>query len=365
LAKVVASLIGVPVDDVPRRQALTQTWWIKVTAAVVAVIAVLAVVAGFLVWEHQHERTQQAEQSRQLAEQNRRLADVQALVEKLTAGQTQRADTPGRKQAIAGAVEAAEKGTAEGDTRLASALDLLKQDKVAEAEPLFRAVAEEREQASKAAGREAAEAWRNLGAIAGLADPKKARDAYAHAVALDPENFEGLLWHGWLEKEAGNLPVAEEAFRRLIVAESSTAPGHDVYWARLGLGEIAVARGDLSSAAALYIDAQKIADGLAKVDPSDAGWQRDLGVSYTRVGDILRAQGDLTNALKAYRASLAVGDRLAKTDPNNADWQRFHMTRLPRTPSYLRGPARKHARRLYSRWSPNLRSLPCFDASNL
>jgi hypothetical protein len=166
LAKVVASLIGVPVDDVRKRQALTQNWWIKVTAAVVGVVAVLAVVAAFLVWEHQHERAQGAEQ-------NRHLADIQALVEKLTASQAQGAEAPGRKQAIAGAVEAAEKGAAAGDTRLARALDLLKQGKIAEAEPLFRAVAEEREQASKAAGLEAAEAWRNLGAIAGSLIPKK------------------------------------------------------------------------------------------------------------------------------------------------------------------------------------------------
>ena len=41
LAKVVASLIGVPVDDVRKRQAITQDWWIKVTAAVITVVAVL------------------------------------------------------------------------------------------------------------------------------------------------------------------------------------------------------------------------------------------------------------------------------------------------------------------------------------
>jgi tetratricopeptide (TPR) repeat protein len=303
LAKVVASLIGVPVDDVRKRQALTQTWWIKVTAAVAGVVAVLAVVAGFLVWEHQHERTQQAEQSRQLAEQSRRIAEVHALVEKLAAGQAQGADAPGRK-AIAGAVEAAEKGAAAGDARLARALDLLKEGKVAEAEPLFRAVAEEREQASKAAGREAAEAWRNLGAIAGLADPKKAREAYAHAVALDPDNVNGLFWHGWLQKDAGNLPAAEDAYHRLIAMEpAATGTGDDVYyWARLGLGDIAaVARGDLSSAKVSYADAQKIADRLAKADPNNAVWQRDLAVRIGDVATVEAQQGARDTALKALR----------------------------------------------------------------
>jgi hypothetical protein len=36
--------------------------------------------------------------------------------------------------------------------------------------------------------------------------------AYAHAVALDLENVQGLLWHGWLQQEVGNLPAAEEAY---------------------------------------------------------------------------------------------------------------------------------------------------------
>jgi hypothetical protein len=34
------------------------------------------------------------------------------------------------------------------------------------------------------------------------------------------------------------------------------------------------------------------------------------------------AQGDLTAALISYQASLAIRDRLAKTDPGNAGWQR-------------------------------------------
>jgi tetratricopeptide (TPR) repeat protein len=316
LAKVVASLIGVPVDDVRKRQALTQAWWIKVTTAVIGVVAVLAVVSVFLVWEHRHERAQQAVQSRQLA-------DIQALVEKLASGgQAQGAEGPGRKQAIAKAVEAAEKGAAAGDTRLADALELLRRGKVAEAEPLFRAVAEEREQASKAAGHEAAEAWRHLGAIAGLADPKKARAAYAHAVALDPDNVNGLLWHGWFEKEAGNLSAAEKAYDHLTTVDSDKEPGHDVYWARVGLGDIALARGDLGLAKSSYIGAQKIADRIVRDDPNNAGWQRDLSVSYDRVGNVLVAQGDLTAALKSYRDGLAIADRLAKADANNAEWHR-------------------------------------------
>ncbi len=64
------------------------------------------------------------------------------------------------------------------------------------------------------------------------------------------------------------------------------------------------------------------ADRLAKSDPGNAGWQRDLSVSYDRVGDVLVAQGNLPEALKTFRDGLAIRDRLAKSDPGNAGWQR-------------------------------------------
>jgi tetratricopeptide (TPR) repeat protein len=331
LAKVVASLIGVPVDDVRKRQALTQTWWIKVTTAVVVTIAVLAMVAVFLGLENQRDRAQQVAQSRQ----------IQGLADRLDR-QAQGASTPGRKQAVAGAVEAAEKGAAAGDARLASALDLLKQGKSAEAEPLFRAVAEEREQASKVAereaaearanaeereqaskvaGRVAAEAWRNLGAIAGLADPKRAREAYAHAVALDPENVSGMLQNGSFQQQAGQLDAAQDAYMRVI---TMTKPGHDdeaLTWAQLGTGDIQGERGKLGAALAIYLGAEASANRLTKSDPDNAEWQRDLSVVYERIGDV-QVASNLADALKSYRDSLAIRDRLAKSDPGNADRQR-------------------------------------------
>ena len=61
---------------------------------------------------------------------------------------------------------------------------------------------------------------------------------------------------------------------------------------------------------------------LAAADPGNAGWQRDLSVSYDRVGDVLVAQGNLPEALKTFREGLAISERLAAADPGNAGWQR-------------------------------------------
>ena len=65
-----------------------------------------------------------------------------------------------------------------------------------------------------------------------------------------------------------------------------------------------------------------IADRLAKSDPGNAGWQRDLSVSYEKVGNVQVAQGNLPAALTSYQAGLAIRERLAKSDPGNAGWQR-------------------------------------------
>ena len=41
-----------------------------------------------------------------------------------------------------------------------------------------------------------------------------------------------------------------------------------------------------------YSDSLAIADRLAKSDPGNADWQRDLSVSYNKVGDVQEAQGN-------------------------------------------------------------------------
>jgi hypothetical protein len=40
------------------------------------------------------------------------------------------------------------------------------------------------------------------------------------------------------------------------------------------------------------------------------------------VGNVLVAQGNLPEALKSYQADLAIAERLARSDPGNVGWQR-------------------------------------------
>jgi len=81
------------------------------------------------------------------------------------------------------------------------------------------------------------------------------------------------------------------------------------------VGDVQVAQRSLSEALQFYRDGLAIRERLAKSDPDNAGWQRDLSVSYERIGDALVARGSLPEALQSYPDGLAIMERLAKSDP--------------------------------------------------
>jgi tetratricopeptide (TPR) repeat protein len=229
---------------------------------------------------------------------------------------------PGAQQAVGEAVGSIAKGAAEGDSRLQQALDLLKANKMAEAVQLLNAFAEDKRVRIEKDRKEAAIAYRNLGAIAGLADPKRALEAYEKALALDPDDIESLFWTGWIQISYGDLGKAQTRLERVLMLAKTDDQAYYKYWAFIGLGDIKQQRGDLSRALKSYSDGLAIAERFAQSGPSNAGWQRDLSVSYEKIGDVQQAQGDLAGALKSYQDSLAIRDRLAKSDPGNAGWQR-------------------------------------------
>jgi tetratricopeptide (TPR) repeat protein len=84
-------------------------------------------------------------------------------------------------------------------------------------------------------------------------------------------------------------------------------------WTWIELGDLWMVRGSLAEADKAFRSALKAAEDTD---------ERDLAVAYNRVGDVLVAQGNLPEALKSYRESPAIFDRLAKVDPGNAGWQR-------------------------------------------
>jgi tetratricopeptide (TPR) repeat protein len=88
------------------------------------------------------------------------------------------------------------------------------------------------------------------------------------------------------------------------------------------IGDILLARGDLSGALAAYRASLVVRDELAAAALQFPERQRDLAVSHALVAEVLEAAGDLDGAVAAYRASLKVTRRLASAHPDNAQYQR-------------------------------------------
>jgi tetratricopeptide (TPR) repeat protein len=287
-AKIVAGLTGVHMDEVYQRDRHRRRQQVAIWAAVAVVLLALGGTRTFFYWRfHQQGQT--------IAANQQTLGEIEALVRQYQPVAQAQVAAPGARRDLTAAITAIVQGAAT-DPRCARVLALLKQGKPGEAEPLLRESPEDMAARSQREASQAAEAFRNLGAIAGLADPTRARGAYARAVALDPDNIDGLAWSGWLELDAGNLDAAERADQRLLTLAQTgqTREEHDdAFWAWLGLGDIAVQRGRLDAALRAYRSAESATRTLAAAEPDDAAWQRDLSASYERVGDVLMTQGNL------------------------------------------------------------------------
>jgi hypothetical protein len=78
----------------------------------------------------------------------------------------------------------------------------------------------------------------------------------------------------------------------------------------------------LTGALKSYGDSLAIRERLASSDPGNAGWQRDLSVSYGKLGKALKLVGDKTKAHDAVRQARSIMERLTKMSPFNAIWKR-------------------------------------------
>jgi tetratricopeptide (TPR) repeat protein len=194
-----------------------------------------------------------------------------------------------------------------GQAKLDEALDA-DERAIAEAE---RVAAEKRKAAAQSA--------RDLAVLARGADALKSLAYYERATRLDPADAQTWDAYARIALEAGRTGDAMVAFEQ-AASRAEEGNAYRRYWATLGLGDVAVAQGNLRRAQQSYEAAARIA--IAKADPGNAGWQRDLSISHSRIGNVLRDQGKLPDALEAYRASLAIVEQLAKADPTNVRWQR-------------------------------------------
>ena len=83
-----------------------------------------------------------------------------------------------------------------------------------------------------------------------------------------------------------------------------------------------VAQGDLPEALKAFRDSLAIADRLAKADPGNAGWQRDLSVSYAKLANAYRTAGQLPQAREQLTAGRTIIARLTETYPDWSQWKK-------------------------------------------
>jgi tetratricopeptide (TPR) repeat protein len=208
--------------------------------AIAAVIALLVIVGGGLFW--------------QSTRQKQTLDEIAALVDKYSLATPAQVAAPGAKQSLTQAITAIAQG-ATTDPRYAQALALLKAGKPNEAEPLLKAVAEDKERRADKDAKDAAAAYRNLASIAAVSDPGRARDYYAHAARLDPSDMLGMFENGWFQQDAEQLDAAQAAYARVIAMAEPGTDDEALLWARFGTGDIQTQRGHLDVALVSYREA--------------------------------------------------------------------------------------------------------------
>ena len=59
----------------------------------------------------------------------------------------------------------------------------------------------------------------------------------------------------------------------------------------------------------------------AKADPGNAGWQRDLAVSYSKLAEVYRKQGQKDKARDEFAKAREIMVRMTKLSPDNAQWK--------------------------------------------
>jgi Flp pilus assembly protein TadD len=84
---------------------------------------------------------------------------------------------------------------------------------------------------------------------------------------------------------------------------------------------VLVAQGQVGEALRSYTASRTIRDRLARQDPANAQWQRDLAVSYMKLGTVEKQKDNTTAAVDFFTQARAISARLVEHDPTNAIWK--------------------------------------------
>jgi tetratricopeptide (TPR) repeat protein len=127
---------------------------------------------------------------------------------------------------------------------------------------------------------------------------------------------------GLAEAQALYLEVFRDAQRRANSNLCNAVWQGDLAFSYANLGDVAMAAGKLKDALTWFEKSFAIFEQLAAADPTEITWQRDLSVASGRLGDVAMAAGKLENARAWFGKSLAIAEKLAGADQTNTTLQR-------------------------------------------
>lgn len=255
------------------------------------VIALIVIILGFLLAFYQTHLQHDPDVLQRQAETTR----LQALASVATGAYCQHLENLGgdeaaRRDAVhacAIAIEALARRAEVPSPTKEDALVRLQKGDAQGAKAIFEAVLERKTAEGKTANRDAAEAARNLGALAYDNTPE-ALAAYRKAVGLDPDNADGWIQLGRLLDRVGQLNAAEAAYHKVELIGRSRNDKSVLADAYGNLGTVYRSRGDLTKAETMYKKA------LALDEPLDN--KQGLATNYGDLADLYRSRGDLTEA---------------------------------------------------------------------
>ncbi|MCI4665926.1 MAG: TIR domain-containing protein [Neomegalonema sp.] len=110
--------------------------------------------------------------------------------------------------------------------------------------------------------------------------------------------------------------------RKLARAEpENTQFQRDVSVSLDSIGNLRLRQGEADAALAAYDEALRIRRKLAKAEPKNTLFQRDVSLSLVRIGDLRLRRGEADAALAAYEEALRIFRKLAKAEPENTLFQ--------------------------------------------
>lgn len=173
---------------------------------------------------------------------------------------------------------------------------------------------------------QASDAVKTFRGATGDADRPASRDAAAewrHDVSTCKQSSAVQLPPGIV---ADTLKSLRDALANAIHLAKSD-PGNAEYQRDLSvsyhkMGEALIDQGNLPEALKNFREDLAIAEHLARSEPGNAHRQRDLAVSYSKIGGVQVEQGNLADALKCFGDALALFDNLVKSDPGSAERRR-------------------------------------------